>query len=150
MHFLELTLTFKLRQIIILEQLTDKQREVVPKHTNVSFFRFLINILQFSYNQHQLQDSQCGFPPFFLFPRTPSPLMIHDNHPPTCKANPALTSLYAPLRYSRGFEMHIRNAPNIEKTHEVEQIPSLALTHISVTPLLHLPVVDTGVDFSSR
>lgn len=37
------------------------------------------------------------------------------------------------------------------ETHEVEQIPSLALTHIAVlffgatAPLLHLPVVDTVV-----
>lgn len=74
---------------------------------------------------------RCGLPPVFVFPHTPSPLMIHHYHPPTCEANPALTSLHASLWHSRGFlKTHQRRTDQAQK-HEVEQIPPLALTHTS-------------------
>lgn len=97
--------TFTLRQIITLEQ------DMMLKWTNLAFFSFFNRHVTIFLQSRPTAVQYSLVPPlFFLFPRTPSPLMIHRYHPPTRKANPALTSLHAPLCYSRRFEIHIRNA----------------------------------------
>lgn len=59
-------------------------------------------------------------------------------HPPTCKANLALTSLHAPLCRGHGLgkkKIYHRSGKKKKENSEVEQIPPLTLTH---TPLVIL------------
>lgn len=84
--------------------------------------------------------------------------MIHHYHPPTCKANPALTSLHAPfMLQSRLWHSHEKRTEQA-KTRGGTNSFTCMNSHLSFisffsasTPPLHLPVVDTGgVWFSSR
>lgn len=99
------------------------------------------------------------FPPLylFLFARTPSLLTMGHYHPPTCKANLALTSLHAPLCHGHGLGkkyIYHRSGKKIKRKQRGGTNSSTCInSHTSChsfffchTTLLHSPVVDTVVE----
>lgn len=96
---------------------------------------------------------QSALPCSFLFPRTPSPLMTHHYHPPTCEANPCPHITPGSFMLQRKGNQKRKRKKKKETRGGTNSFPRIN-SHLSFispfsapAPPLHLPVVDTGGGF---